>query len=117
MAAEDIVKEVTDRVREAIEVAEQRAEEIVRRAEAEAERIRAEAETAASRRLSEVQRALDDLQGRLSGASRFEVKPGPVTVPEPAPFDRAYMNALFDYGLRRGRDGKAWSNGDGAILA
>jgi hypothetical protein len=39
------------------------------------------------------------------------------TVPEPAPFDRAYMNALFDYGLRRGRDGKAWSNGDGAILA
>lgn len=26
----------------------------------------------------------------------------------PAPFDRAYMNALFDYGYRQGRDGGRW---------
>ncbi|MEK6273610.1 MAG: hypothetical protein AABM42_13360 [Actinomycetota bacterium] len=84
MAGEEIIREVTDRVREAIEVAEKRATEIVRRAEAEAQRIRAEAEAAASRRLDEVQKALDDLQGRLSGAARSEVTPGPV-VPEPAP--------------------------------
>jgi hypothetical protein len=85
MAGEELVKEVTDRVREAIEVAEKRATEIVRRAEKEAQRIRAEAEAAASRRLDEVQKALDDLKGRLSGAARSEVTPGPVTVPEPAP--------------------------------
>jgi uncharacterized membrane protein len=85
MAGEEIVREVTERVREAIEVAEKRAREIVRRAETEAQRIRAEAEATASRRLDEVQKALDDLQGRLSGAARSEVTPGPVTVPEPAP--------------------------------
>lgn len=39
------------------------------------------------------------------------------TVPEPRPFDRAYMNALFAYGFARAREGKAWNNGDGAILA
>ena len=85
MAGEEIVRELTDRIREAIEVAEKRAAEIVRRAETEAQRIRAEAEAAASRRLDEVQKALDDLQGRLSGEARSEVTPGPVTVPEPAP--------------------------------
>jgi hypothetical protein len=85
MAGEEIVRELTDRIREAIEVAEKRAAEIVRRAETEAQRIRAEAEAAASRRLDEVQKALDDLHGRLSGEARSEVTPGPVTVPEPAP--------------------------------
>jgi vacuolar-type H+-ATPase subunit H len=85
MAGEEIVKEVTDRVREAIEVAEKRAKEIVQRAETEAQRIRAEAEAAASRRLDEVQKALDDLQGRLSGEARSEASPGTVTAPEPAP--------------------------------
>ena len=39
------------------------------------------------------------------------------TVPEPRPFDRAYMNALFAYGFARAREGKAWNNGEGAILA
>jgi len=85
MAGEEIVRELTDRIREAIEAAEKRAAEIVRRAETEAQRIRAEAEAAASRRLDEVQKALDDLQGRLSGEARSEATPGPVTVPEPAP--------------------------------
>ena len=83
MAGEEIVREVTERVREAIEVAEKRAREIVRRAETEAQRIRAEAEATASRRLDEVQKALDDLQGRLSGAARSEVTPGPAKGPEP----------------------------------
>jgi hypothetical protein len=85
MAGEEIVRELTDRIREAIEVAEKRAAEIVRRAEAEAQRIRAEAEAAASRRLDEVQKALDDLQGRLSGEARSEVTPDPVKGREPAP--------------------------------
>jgi hypothetical protein len=85
MAGEEIIRELTDRVREAIEVAEKRAAEIVRRAETEAQRIRAEAEAAATRRLDEVQQALDDLQGRLSGEARFEVTPGPVKGPESAP--------------------------------
>ena len=64
-------------------MAEKGATEIVRRAEAEAQRIRAEAEAAASRRLEEVQKALDDLQGRLSGAAGSGVTPGPVKGPEP----------------------------------
>jgi outer membrane biosynthesis protein TonB len=85
MAGEDIVKQVADRVREAIDSAEERADEIVRQAESEAKRIRADAEAAASRRLEEVHKAIDDLQGRLSGAPRSEVTPGPVTVPEPTP--------------------------------
>jgi outer membrane biosynthesis protein TonB len=95
MTGEDVVKQVADRVREAIDVAEKRAEEIVRAAEKEAQRIRSEAEAAATRlrgeaeseaqrRLEEVRGALDELQGKLGGV-RAEVDPGPVTVPEPEP--------------------------------
>ncbi len=85
MSGDDIVKQVAERVREAIDTAEKRADEIVRQAESEAKRIRADAEAAASRRLKEVQSALDALQGRLSGDAGSEVTPGPVTVPEPTP--------------------------------
>ena len=39
------------------------------------------------------------------------------TLTEQKPFDRAYMNALFDYGFGRAREGRAWSDGSGATLA
>ena len=94
MAGDDLVKQVADRVREAIDLAEKRASEIVEQAQAEAQRVRSEAEQAATRlrgdaeaeaqhRLDEVRVALDELQGKLG--ERAEVQPGPVTVPEPEP--------------------------------
>ena len=49
MAGDDLVKQVADRVREAIDLAEKRATEIVEQAQSEAERIRSEAEQAATR--------------------------------------------------------------------
>jgi outer membrane biosynthesis protein TonB len=85
VAGEDIVKEVADRVREAIDVAEKRAAAIVREAETEAERIIARAETEASDRVSAMRAALDEFQGRLAAKPGGEVEPGPVTVPEPEP--------------------------------
>jgi hypothetical protein len=39
------------------------------------------------------------------------------TLTEQKPFDRAYMNALFDYGFGRAKEGRAWSDGNGATLA
>jgi vacuolar-type H+-ATPase subunit H len=124
--AEELIRQAADRVRAALDDAQRRAEEVVReaeasakgiRAEAEAEaarvraqaeeasrRIRAETESQAQRRLEQVRNALDDLQGRLSGAEDrrpgataaqagealspdAELDPGPVTFPEPAPPD------------------------------
>ncbi len=107
MDAEELINQVADSVRSALEEAQRRAQEIVDEAEARAERIRAEAEeaakraraeaeTQAQRRLAEVRTALDELQGRLAGGgepargkagdrAESEVDPGPVTVPEPEP--------------------------------
>jgi hypothetical protein len=108
MDAEKLIREAADAVRGALDDAQRRADEIVAEAKAQAERVRGEAEEAAKRirseaegqaerRLDEVRSALDQLQGRLSGAEasgsapagsdtpRSEVEPGPVTVPEPEP--------------------------------
>jgi vacuolar-type H+-ATPase subunit H len=96
MGAEEIVKDVADRVRAIVTEAEERAAEIVREAEADAKRIRERAESEGAERLAEVRQALDDLQGKLSGGqaraaapssngAKAEVEPGPVVVPEPEP--------------------------------
>lgn len=84
MDAEQIVRDVAERVRAVIAEAEERANAIVRDAEDEATRIRARAESAARKRLDEVRSAFEDLQGKLGGESA-EVEPAPVTVPEPEP--------------------------------
>ena|SRR5436190_21062112 len=95
MDPEELIKQASESLRAAIDAAQGRAEEIVAEAEAEAERIRGEAEATAKRarssaeaeaqrRLDEVRRALDALQGRISGGTS-EIDPGPVTVPEPEP--------------------------------
>jgi outer membrane biosynthesis protein TonB len=81
MDAEQIVREVAEKVRALVDDAEQRAAEIVRQAEADAKRIREQAEAEGRERLAEVRRAFDELQSKLGA----EVEPGPVTVPEPEP--------------------------------
>lgn len=96
MGAEEIVNDVAERVRAIVTEAEERAAAIVRDAEAEAKRIRERAESEGAERLEEVRRALDELQGKLSGGqpraaapgsngAKAEVEPGPVVVPEPEP--------------------------------
>jgi outer membrane biosynthesis protein TonB len=84
MDAEQIVRDVAERVRAIVSEAEERAAEVVRDAEQEANRIRERAEAEARERLEEVRRSLDELQGRL-GRTGSEVDPGPVVVPEPEP--------------------------------
>jgi hypothetical protein len=122
MDAEELAKQAAEQVRQAIETATKRAEEIVSQAQADAERLRTEAEAKAMEirseaeataravgskaeadareRLDEVRRALETLEGSLSGAKAevipepavepeptppAEPEPGPVTVPEPTP--------------------------------
>ena len=94
MDGEKLIHDVAERVRELLAEAEERAAEIVRDAEAEAKRIRERAETEGNERVAEFRRALEDLQGKLNGASpaaaeqpapEAEVDPGPVVVPEPEP--------------------------------
>jgi outer membrane biosynthesis protein TonB len=85
MSREDIVKQVADRVREALDDAERRAGEIVRAAEEEANRIRTRAEAEARNQLDDVRKAIDQLQGVFSRELDAKVEPGPVTVPEPEP--------------------------------
>jgi outer membrane biosynthesis protein TonB len=85
MSREDIVKQVADRVREALDDAERRAGEIVRAAEEEANRIRTQAEAEARNQLDDVRKAIDQLQGVFSRELDTKVEPGPVTVPEPEP--------------------------------
>jgi len=85
MSREDIVKQVADRVREALDDAERRAGEIVREAEEEANRIRTQAEAEARNQLDDVRKAIDQLQGVFSRELDAKVEPGPVTVPEPEP--------------------------------
>jgi outer membrane biosynthesis protein TonB len=90
MDAEQIVRDVAERVRAVVSDAEERAAQIVRDAEQEASRIRERAEAEGKERLEEVRRALDELQGRLGATPagpppESEVEPGPVTVPEPEP--------------------------------
>jgi outer membrane biosynthesis protein TonB len=85
VSAEEIVRDVADRVRALVGEAEERAAEIVREAEREAEEIRSRAEAEARERLEEVRRALDRLEQGLRAAPASEIKPGPVTVPEPEP--------------------------------
>ena len=85
MSREDIVKQVADRVREALDDAERRAGEIVRAAEEEANRIRTQAEAEARNQLDDVRKAIDQLQGVFSRELDAKVEPGPVTVPEPEP--------------------------------
>jgi hypothetical protein len=85
MSREDIVKQVADRVREALDDAERRAGEIVRSAEEEANRIRTQAEAEARNQLDDVRKAIDQLQGVFSRELDTKVEPGPVTVPEPEP--------------------------------
>ena len=65
---EEIVREVAEKVREAVDSARQRAEEIVREAEVDAERIRSEAEADARRRLDQVRRSLTELEAALGPA-------------------------------------------------
>ena len=87
MDAEQIVRDVAERVRAIVGEAEERAAQIVRDAEQEASRIRERAEAEARDRLEEVRRSLDELQGKLGTGGRpgSEVDPGPVVVPEPEP--------------------------------
>jgi outer membrane biosynthesis protein TonB len=84
MDAEQIVRDVAERVRAIVSEAEERAAEVVRDAEQEAHRIRERAEAEARERLEEVRRSLDELQGTL-GRPGSEIDPGPVVVPEPEP--------------------------------
>jgi outer membrane biosynthesis protein TonB len=81
MDAEQIVHDVSEKVRALISDAEQRAASIVRDAEQEAKTIRERAEVEGRERLAEVRKAFDELQGKLGA----EVEPGPVIVPEPEP--------------------------------
>jgi ElaB/YqjD/DUF883 family membrane-anchored ribosome-binding protein len=85
--AEQIVRDVADRVRELISQAEEQASQIVRDAEVEAKRIRERAESEGKERLDELRKALDDLQGRLgtSGAPAASVQPQPAPTVEPKP--------------------------------
>lgn len=101
MDAEQVLKEVTGRVRDALDAADARAREIVTdaearakkliaEAEAEAERIRARAETESQQRVAQVRDALANIEGAMSGESKgsapaAEVNPQPPTIPEPAP--------------------------------
>jgi outer membrane biosynthesis protein TonB len=86
MDAEQIVRDVAEKVRDLITQAEERAAQIVRDAEDEATRIRARAEADARKQLDEVKAAFEELQGRFGAAApSAEVEPGPVVVPEPEP--------------------------------
>lgn len=111
MDGEELIRQAAETVRATLQEAQRRADEVVGEAKAQAERIgveaeqaakriRAEAEEQARRRLDEARSALEQLQGRLSGAEDgggevpgpfateapgAAVEPGPVTVPEPEP--------------------------------
>jgi outer membrane biosynthesis protein TonB len=91
--AEQIVRDVAERVRQLVTEAEERAAQIVRDAEADAQGIRERAEAEARERLAEVRSALDELQGTLGVTARgaevepepAEPEPEPPAVPEPTP--------------------------------
>lgn len=99
MDPEQIVRDVAEKVRALVAEAEEKASAIVREAEEEAKAIRDRAEVEGRERFDEVRKALDELQGKLSGAPApppdatsaaaaspgSEVDPGPVVVPEPEP--------------------------------
>src|ERR671935_474695 len=68
MDTEEIVREVAEKIREALDSAQQRAEGIIREAESEAERIRSEAEADARSRLDQVRRSLTELEAALGSA-------------------------------------------------
>lgn len=94
MDAQQMLEDVTGRVREALAHAESRAKEIVSEAEkrarglvaeaeAEAKRIRERAEAEADERMGKVREALATLEGAFGG--RAEVEPPPAPAPEPSP--------------------------------
>jgi hypothetical protein len=84
--AEQIVRDVADRVRQLVTEAEERAAQIVRDAEVDAQRIRERAEAEARQRVAEVRSALDELQGKFGASSpASEVEPEPAPPPEPEP--------------------------------
>ena len=87
MDADQIARDVAERVKQIVAEAESRAAEIVRDAESHAARIRADAESESESKLKVVRAALDELQSKLGQrqAAAAEVEPGPVTVPEPEP--------------------------------
>jgi outer membrane biosynthesis protein TonB len=96
MDAEELVQDLTARVRDALTEAEARAKQIVTEAEerarsliAEAEvdarRIRERAEGEADERLAQVRNALASLEGALGGGTKAEIDPQPPPTPEPTP--------------------------------
>jgi len=97
MDAEKLVKDLSERVRDALAQADARAKEIVDEAEAralklvadaesDAKRIRDRAEAEAETRLAKVRDAFSGLEGALgAGHAEAEVEPQPPPVPEPTP--------------------------------
>jgi outer membrane biosynthesis protein TonB len=96
MDGEELVQDLTARVRDALARAESRANEIVAEAEERARQLVADAETEAAsireraeaeadQRLAKVREALSGLEGALGGDARGEVEPQPPQVPEPTP--------------------------------
>lgn len=93
MDVDQLVAELTARVRETLAEADRKAREIVAEAEAEAAAIRQRAERDAEQRLAQVRQALAGLEGALGGSPDAEVpappepepSPGPEPVPEPSP--------------------------------
>lgn len=83
MDAQQLLEDVTTRVREALAQAESRAKEIVAEAEEQAKRIRERAETEADERMAKVREALATLEGTFGGTA--EVEPPPAPAPEPTP--------------------------------
>jgi outer membrane biosynthesis protein TonB len=90
MDSEKLVKDVADRVREAIDSAERSATEIITAAQAEAKDIREGAREEARRMIADAEDAISQLVGQAQSLrDRLtvddEITPGPVTVPEPTP--------------------------------
>ena len=96
MDANQLLEDVTGRVRAALDeaekkareivaTAEDRAKELVADAEAEAERIRERADVEAQERLGQVREALASLESTLGISPSAEIDPGPAEVPEPMP--------------------------------
>ncbi len=72
MDTEELIRDVTGRVRDLIAEAEEKAEQIVRDAEADAKQIRADADEQARKRLDDVRQALARLESTLESDSETE---------------------------------------------